>query len=333
MIRYSTFTSTFDNVPEPHTAPSWAAFADYLEAQSRIYGHPSRKGRTPCVCPAVYREPLRRKANVSAWDWFAADIDNKSGNQPDSDMLACVEKCEALGLPFVLYTTTSSADHAQCFRLMFPLSRSVAAGEFASVWGSIATWLGCVDRQTKDESRLFVAPRKWDGADNHFFRFDDGVALDVDAMLWQYPVAAAHAPRRAAKGTFALPPGLKPLPAPLGLYSDLVTTPALTRAQTGEKGGRMFAFMVSVATRGLLKGYEITVDDLVGLGGELAATMNRQTHDIVHDATNALARAVDVYGERKAADFEKIAPAVPSRWLKRAANPNDPTSINQSGEL
>jgi hypothetical protein len=185
MIRFSTFANIRDNRPKMNALPSWEAFADYLEDQSNIEG--TAKDKTLCICPATYPDGVvRAKSAVEGWQWFAADIDNKPVNEAHSTIEAVAEIMFAQNCPFVIYTTSSHTMEAHRFRLMFPMDRLVKPDEFADVWKSMAQWLGCLDAPTKDESRLFVAPRAWPGS--FFFRHDGGEPVCVDMITLTNPV-------------------------------------------------------------------------------------------------------------------------------------------------
>lgn len=315
--RLSIFAGIDDNRPAQGAFDTWEDFADFLEGQSAEQARPDQKGATLCVSPCIYQDQKpRRKAYAVSWNWFAADIDNKGGNRPGSTICDMMERCEEIDLPFVIYTTTSSRTDAECFRLMFPLDRTVAADDHGALWASVASWLGCIDPQTKDVSRLFIVPRLWDGADNAFYRSDHGVPLDVGTIRAAYPAPAAARRSSINFGGFADLSGLQPLPASdVTIYGDIVSQTALAKAQQGEQGGRMFGFLVSTATRAMLKGWAITPDQLADIGLELARSMNRQTADVEHDARNAYARAVSAYAERKQSDFAALIDNSAQRWM------------------
>ncbi len=317
MIAYSTVRNVRDNRPITNALPSWWAFADYLEGQSRRPG--IDKAKTLCVSPAIYDDGvIRAKHRVAGWQWFAADIDNKEGNQPHSTIEAIAEKMIAQGSPFVIYTTTSHQPDAQCFRLMFPLDRVVEPDEFADVWATMAAWLGCVDKATKDESRLFVAPRAWPGAE--FYRHDDGEPVCVDFIKMAHPVVVPLRTSRKLTSAFVDTSGMKtPCPTQVSLHGDFVTADSLSTATTGAKGTRMFPFLKRTGVRALLKGYAITADDLATIGRQFASSIGRDTSDIDHDAENAHRAAVTRFAEIKASQVEKLDPLAAkfAKWRSR----------------
>ncbi|MBB5709688.1 hypothetical protein [Sphingomonas xinjiangensis] len=316
VIAFSTVRHVRDNRPVTDTKPSWKSFADFLEGQSKRPG--IDKGRTLCVCPAIYDDGvIRAKSRVVGWNWFAADIDNKEGNQPHSTIEAVTEKMRAQDAPFVIYTTTSHKSDGHCFRLMFPLDRLVEREEFAEVWASFAQWLGCVDVKTKDESRLFIAPRAWPGAEFH--RHDAGEPVCVDLIKLTNPVVVPARASKTLTSAFIDTSGLKlPCPSQISLHGDFVTNESLSKACTGAPGTRMFPFMVRTGVRALLKGYAISADDLASIGFQFATSIGRDTSDIDHDAENAHAAAVSRYAELMAERVEKQCPVKEKlkKWKK-----------------
>ncbi|MDG2532056.1 hypothetical protein P6144_00200 [Sphingomonas sp. HITSZ_GF] len=318
MIAYSTLRDVYDRYPVMHLAQDWTTFADYLEGQSAQCGRD--KTRTLCISPAIYDDGvIRAKRNVAGWNWFAADIDDKGGDiRPTIDAIA--EKMIEQGSPFVVYTTSSHTSRAHRFRLMFPLSRIVEAEEYPAMWATIAQWLGCLDPQTKDESRLFVAPRAWN-EETIFHRCDEGDPLDIDLMMLLHPVTIAPRPSRKLTSAYMDLSGFRtPSPDQISLHGDLVAPESLAKACSGEKGGRLFAFLCSTGTRALLKGYAITADDLAAIGREYAHSIGRDTSDIDHDAQNAHAAAVSRYAEIKATRMERIDPLAEkfAKWRRNA---------------
>lgn len=317
MIAYSTVRNVRDNRPVTDALPSWQAFADYLEGESKRPG--IDKAKTLCVSPAIYDGGvIRAKHRVAGWQWFAADIDNKGENEPHATIEAVAEKMIAQGSPFIIYTTSSHTPEAHRFRLMFPLDRLVEREEHAEVWACVAQWLGCLDPATKDESRLFVAPRAWSGAE--FFRCDDGEPVNVDLIKLANPVVVPVRASRKLTSAFLDTSGLKtPCPSQVSLHGDFVTAESLTKASTGAQGTRMFPFLVRTGTRALLKGYAITADDLATIGRQFASSIGRDTSDVDHDAENAHRAAVARYAEVKATRVEKLDPLAAkfAKWKNR----------------
>jgi hypothetical protein len=321
MIRFSTFANIRDNRPKMNALPSWEAFADYLEDQSNIEG--TAKDKTLCICPATYPDGVvRAKSAVEGWQWFAADIDNKPVNEAHSTIEAVAEIMFAQNCPFVIYTTSSHTMEAHRFRLMFPMDRLVKPDEFADVWKSMAQWLGCLDAPTKDESRLFVAPRAWPGS--FFFRHDGGEPVCVDMITLTNPVIVAPVASRKLTSAFLDTTGMKPVEfGDASLHGPFVTPTILGKSSSGD--GRMFRFMTAVGTRALLKGYAITADDLVSIGLEFASSIGRSAdanRDIGRDAENAHRAAVSHYAEVRANQLAQQCPAMANidKWrVKRVA--------------
>lgn len=307
MIRYSTFRNVADRQTIMHSAPSWSAFADYLEGQAKRPG--IDKLKTLCVSPAIYPAgATRAKRNVEGWQWFGADIDAKPGADIQPTIEGVAEKMFAQECPFVIYTTSSHTPEYHRLRLMFPLDRMVMADEHAEVWASVAQWFGCLDPATKDESRLFVAPRLWPG-DPLFFRHDAGEPVCVDLIKMAHPVAIPVRASRKLTSAFLDTSGMKtPDFTQVSLHGDFVTPQSLGTAMSGEKGTRMFPFLVRTGLRALHKGFAITADDLASIGREFASSVGRDTSDVDHDAENAHQSAVSLYAQHKATRVEKLDP-------------------------
>lgn len=308
---YSVFKGLYDNQPIMSEKPSWEALADHLQRSHRLLATIQKKDWTQCICPAVYETgALRRKANVIGWQWFAADIDNKIGDLNQTTMGDIAEKMVAENVSFVIYTTSKHTPVAHRFRLVFPLDRFVKASEFEDVWASVAHWLGCIDPQTKDESRLFIAPRTWN-SQSEFYRYDGGKPLSVDLITLTNPVIRVHKPARAAHSAYFDTTGMKtPDASQVSLHGDFVSDAILLKACGAKEGERMFPLLVSVGMRALCKGYAISAEDLATIGREFATSIGRQTADIKHDAENAHAKAVSAYAQIKTESTEKLNPVL-----------------------
>jgi hypothetical protein len=319
MIAASLFNSCYDKQPALREFADWSALVEFLKEQTTKPAYAADKERTPLISPAVYEpQSLRAKENVLAWgNWFAVDIDNKDGTNPLADIETVVAKVMERGAASFIYTTTSSQHDRQCFRLMFPTDRPVEAHEFYAVWHSVAEWLGCADKQTKDPSRMFTLPRQW--ADGHNVSwFTEGQPMGIDALCRDYP-ATQELRRAAVVNAFKVDTtDLKPCePQMVSLYGPFVRDDVLNAAMGGAKGGRMFKFLCSVAARALFKGYAITADELADIGVELARTMGRPVSDVSHDANNALRNAYQSYEQKKATQFLRTFPTLNSKFVRK----------------
>lgn len=273
----------------------WSEFADLMAQQSHEVADPSTKAMQLCISPAIYPSgSYRSKSAATGWDWFAADIDNKAGNRPGATIDEIADVMDAFDSPYLIYTTASHQPDAQCFRLMFPLDRVIDSHEFDAVWRSFALGFGCFDEQTKDISRLFIAPRAWVGRSNQLLRRMTGRPMRVDDIVAAYPALVEP----------TIDPGLREI-ARASLHdgrhadnltdldhSPVVQTRAVEAALTGAPGGRMFRFLCSVACSAQRKGYVLDAYDLRQIGAQMAMHMGRRDNgDLARDVRNALAFA------------------------------------------
>ena len=227
-----------------------------------------------------------------------------------------VDVMDAFASPYLIYTTASHQPEAQCFRLMFPLDRVIDADEFDAVWRSFALGFGCFDEQTKDISRLFIAPRAWVGRSNRLLRRMVGRPMCVDDIVAAYPApiepmidpglmeiarASRHDGRHAVN--------LTDLDS-----SPVVPTHAVEAALTGAPGGRMFRFLCSVACSAQRKGYALDAYDLRQIGAEMAMRMGRRDNsDLARDVRNALAFADRQVIDRQANRLGRLQMALTGR--------------------
>lgn len=294
-IKASLFKNKFDNQPETFDT-SWTDLVEWWRELSEQLRRRAEKdgdellgirASTPAICPAEY-EPgaLRRKVNVQRWWFFACDIDNE-----DPEAMLTREDAVVLmrhwNLGYVIHSSTKSREDQHRYRLIFKLSRPIEMGEYEQVWASVnAMFAGIFDVKTRDPSRLFYVPARWENS-FWFFEAEDGQGLDVDQVVLDYPVKVE--PMRAIPELPVIVERPKPKSDKLegirakllglntmGDVIDPVISPFVTenmrmRFATSPKGGRFFAFMVAAAQRALEKGYAISVVELEAL----AITMDR----------------------------------------------------------
>ncbi|WP_242122210.1 hypothetical protein [Sphingomonas lacusdianchii] len=317
MIRLSVVEHVQDRRPEMFGPIDWSEFADLMAQQSQEVAEPSTKAMQLCISPAIYPSgSYRSKAAATGWNWFAADIDNKAGNRPGATIYEIADVMDAFASPYLIYTTASHQPEAQCFRLMFPLDRVIDAHEFDAVWRSFAIGFGCFDEQTKDISRLFIAPRAWVGRSNQLLHRMAGRPMRVDDIVAAYP--APVEPRidpglmeiaRASRHDGRRADNLADLDS-----SPVVPTNAVEAALTGAPGGRMFRFLCSVACSAHRKGYALDAYDLRQIGAEMAMRMGRRDNgDLARDVRNALAFADRQVIDRRADQLGSLRKALTGR--------------------
>lgn len=317
MIEGSLFQNVHDRRPE---AIQPVAFGELVEALvSECYdADPADKTEQTCISPATYPAgTTRSKAAALSWNWFAADIDNKLGNNPGSTINAMIGTMNGLNAPWLIYTTASSTPQTECFRVMFPVDRPILAAEFSAVWQSFSQLLP-MDPQTKDISRLFIVPRRWAYRTNRIDYRLDGVPVSVDQIVQQFPrpvpQPASPAPARPASTTLPLVRGIKSNVQPT-LAAPYVSQRAIDEAMASAPGGRMYRFLVRVAFQALRMGYDITSCDLEAIGHDLATWMGRGHNDIRRDASSAHRYAQQQYVEDRAEQSVRLRTALaPKRF-------------------
>ncbi len=320
-MRASSFTNKFDNQPDTFDC-TWEGLVDWWRDLSEEPRSPAEKdgddalgvrASCPAICPAEYGEgERRRKVNVLRWHFFACDIDND-----DPEAMLSKDDAVALmqhwGLGYVIHSSTKSRPHQHRYRLIFKLSRPIEAEEYDRVWASInLKFANIFDVKTRDPSRLFFVPAKWEGS-FWFFETGEGGGLDVDQVLVDHPVeievAKVYEALPAPKLVQAVGKVAEIRAKLLGadtwadvtdpFRSPFVTERMRSKYQTAIKGGRFYSFMVSVAGSALGKGYPITAEELetLALAMDRSIGGGRRTNSL-HEARRALSYAVQHFSDR-----------------------------------
>lgn len=267
-------------------------FENLLKSQSETEGVKGGPDTVPLISPAVYLpNSTRLNENVMFWGgWAALDVDSLSfpepaGSEPEMvEILKSVIGEKAPGRRFTCYSTASSTLRQPKFRLVFPLSRPVNAGEFTRFWHALnAETGGLGDPQTKDVSRMFYIPAKYPNAFNFFFTEQTGDVIDPDAVMEKHSGSFEDV-RRRVSFMERLPEHLqkkvveqrKNAMAARGQrvewsgYRDCPFWPkALAREYASITGTgwyhKLYQIMVSIAGHAAKKGYPITADEITKL--------------------------------------------------------------------
>lgn len=187
---------------------TWDDFVATLETAAKVERNASDKLSSPLVSPALYTQVLHRNnANVQGFGgWFALDIDHAPGTLQDASDL-----CIKANVNHVIWTTTNHSLTAPRFRIAFPLDRYVSAKEVGHFWLGANIWFQeWCDPNTKDPSRMMIAPAHWRDTNPQFMRIDGLGVMSVDRLLaladaTPSPVATvAPAPKRPARLTASL---------------------------------------------------------------------------------------------------------------------------------
>jgi len=183
-ISLTLFNSIFDNKTEKKLK-----FENFDAFEKALYGLSNRVIKTkkdaPLMSPAQYKpNTTRANDNVTIWaGWCAVDVDDFKYEGDLYDNL----RAKFGSYKFVCYSTASSTQSLPKFRIVFPLTKNVQAEKIRHFWFALQTILGEVgDKQTKDLSRMYYIPAKYDNAFNFIFS-NDGDAIDPDVVMTKVP--------------------------------------------------------------------------------------------------------------------------------------------------
>lgn len=301
---------------------TWAEFLEVLRETSLLPADPAEKNRVTSYSCAEFASGFNRsKEGVLGCDLIGFDFDDKTGDTPGAWRFdALVDFLDQQGAPYLVHTTASCTEAAQCLRLLLPLDRRVSAADYAQVWRSFSDWLGSVaDEATKDASRLFFEPRCWEGRYNRIHHgHPDRPPIVVDEIVARHPPRAPE----PAPATWT---GMRYVAYPdMGFtvvenLTDLDTSPVVSRraleaAMTARAGGRMYRFLCTVAVAAKRQGILLTEPDLIEIGHALAQRIGRrQRDDIRRDAINAIQFAERV-GDADARPKSWPIVPLPRRW-------------------
>ena len=183
-ISLTLFNSIFDNkTTQKLTFKNFDGFekALYGLAQRRI----KSKKDAPLMSPACYKpDTTRKNDNVTMWSsWCAVDVDDFKFEGDLNDAL----NNKFNSYRFICYSTASSTQSLPKFRLVVPLTKNVQAEKIRHFWFALQTELGDLgDKQTKDLSRMYYIPAKYDAAFNFIFSHA-GNFIDPDTLMNKHP--------------------------------------------------------------------------------------------------------------------------------------------------
>ena len=147
-------------------------FTSYYQFENLLFELAQQKRKdkksAPLISPAVYKEnTTRANANVIGWaGWCAVDVDDlKVEGNLEKELL------DRYGTwNHVIYSTASSTEEHPKFRIVFPLTFHVPKKKIKHFWFALNKELGDVgDPQTKDLSRMYYVPGKYEGAYNFIY--------------------------------------------------------------------------------------------------------------------------------------------------------------------
>jgi len=298
-ITYSYFSNCLDTKPDQHLT-TWEGFVGDLTSRRspRHADDRTKKHATPLISPAAYDLGTRRKdVNVIGWGgWMGLDIDNEGLLYTPFEM--AVAEVETLGLNAVIYTTTKATAACHRFRVLLHLSRDLTVQEIKLHYAAVCWKFSGLspDPSCKDLSRMYAVPTIWTPSEagnveplNLYWARTNGVPLDIDAVLTEYPPELSGPPPRpslpqrampilqqpAARSVRNCPAILRPLPPGCSILTSPVVTGEMVEDYINSPKGShhtgLYRFMTRVAARAAVMEFEITVEDLVAYAREVDA--------------------------------------------------------------
>ena len=186
MYSLTVFKSIYDN--KTHKNMSFSSWEEFESLLYKLSERPIKdKKDAELISPALYENgTTRANKNVTQWGrWAAVDVDEHVFEGDLENEL----RSRYGDWYYVCYSTASSTQDHPKFRLVFPLKGAVKADRIKQFWYALNTELDSVgDRQTKDLSRMYYTPAKYDGANNFIF-VNPGMHIDPDALIAKHPLA------------------------------------------------------------------------------------------------------------------------------------------------
>lgn len=185
MYSLTIFKTIFDNKTDKRMDfDDWSGFESLLVDLSKE--NVKSKKEASLISPAVYLpNTTRANANVTHWaKWAAVDVDDY---EIDTESLQ-EELNKTLGdYYYVCYSTASSTTDFPKFRIVFPLTDSVAADDIKHFWFALNSFINSMgDKQTKDLSRMYYIPANYDKANNFLF-INKGKFIEPLELMAKYP--------------------------------------------------------------------------------------------------------------------------------------------------
>ena len=163
---------------------------NFMKFEQALYGLSAvpRKDKLSAtlISPAVYKsKSTRSNSNVIKWSsWCAVDVDDYKPNGDLKEELMI----RFSNHYFVCYSTASSTQEQPKFRLIFPLTDEISSDNIPKFWHALNNELGdLADRQTKDLSRMYYVPGKYEGANNFIFSNCMGDYINPRELMEKHP--------------------------------------------------------------------------------------------------------------------------------------------------
>lgn len=247
---------------------SFEEFETILYKLSESTKYPTKKD-APLISPAVYLpNTTRSNDNVVAWGGFGIlDVDDFDGKMEDIEQKYSQYR-------YVCYSTASSTIENPKFRLVFPLTQSVSKEDIKHFWYALNKEIGGIaDAQTKDLSRMYYIPAKYENSYSFIFSHD-GDIMDPNLIMEKHPYVKREGdffsklPEAIQKGLMEHRMGqLNNKNYEWTGYEDC---PFVNQFQVQEYKtisgtgwyAKMYQIMVSIAGNAMNKGYPITAKEI-----------------------------------------------------------------------
>lgn len=272
------FESIFDNKTNKRMDyESFEQFESVLYKLSESGKYKTKKD-APLISPAVYAEgTTRSNDNVRYWAGFGiVDVDDYEGNVEDIHKKYSQYR-------YVCYSTASSTVEHPKFRLVFPLTTNVEKDKISHFWFALNKEIGDIaDVQTKDHSRMYYVPSKYEGANNFIFSHDGELMDPAELMAkhkWVVPAESFYDKLPAAIKAGLLEHKRKKLNNTSYSWTSYKNCPFVNQRQVDEYRAitgsgwyyKMYQIMVSIAGNAMSKGYPISSNEIEFLIREIDA--------------------------------------------------------------
>jgi len=201
------FKGVFDNKTDKRMD-----FTSYAQLERLLFDLAQQKRKdkksAPLISPATYIEnTTRANDNVISWaSWCAVDVDEHIF---DGDLEKELQNKYGTW-NYIVYSTASSTEEHPKFRIVFPLSLDVPKDKIKHFWFSLNKELGDIgDPQTKDLSRMYYVPGKYEGAYNFIFNNFSGNDMDPYQVMAKHDYVERvhtlldHLPKEIRRGVLA----------------------------------------------------------------------------------------------------------------------------------
>ena len=270
-------------------------FQDFDGLEKTLFGlsQQQKKGKKDAelISPAIFESgTTRANKNVIAWaGWCAVDVDDI---EIDGGIDAWVRNLVP-SWRFICYSTASNRRGRPKFRLVFELGGTLEAERIAHFWYALNKELGDIgDSQTKDLSRMYYIPSKYDDADNFIFT-GTGSPIDIDDLLSRHPYVEK---KRSGSFLDRLPPEMveqvinhrkTKLQNTNYSWSSYLDCPFVNKSMINEyrriayvdNSGRyamIYKIMCSIASNAIKREYPIQTAEIVDLIKQLDADTSRR---------------------------------------------------------